>query len=192
MMFVGRRLGCLDYNDMIIPLRYRLAIFRIVSDFIMSIPLHFIRKAFFRMTIKSLGKHVYVGRYVDVRRPSRIVIGDNVVINSRVLLDGRNGLVIGNNVDIAQEVNIWTMQHDYNDDYHSLSGGETNIGDYVWLCSRCTILPHVKIGKGVVVACGAVVTKDVQEMNVVGGVPAKKIAERKSGLHYILNYSPIY
>ena len=176
----------------IIPLRYRFAIFRIVYDFIMSMPLHFIRKAFFRVRVKSCGKHVYVGRYVDVMRASRIIIGDNVVINKRVLLDGRNGLVIGNNVDIAQEVNIWTMQHDYNDDYHSCSGGETYIGDYVWLCARCTILPHVKIGKGAVVACGAVVTKDVQEMIVVGGVPAKTIAERKSGLHYILNYSPFY
>lgn len=177
---------------MIIPLKYRVALIRITCDLIMSFPFHIIRYAFFRKIVKSCGKHVYIGRNVDIRRPSRIVIGDHVVINSRVLLDGRNWLVIGNNVDIAQEVNIWTMQHDYNDDYHSCVGGETYIDDYVWLGSRCTILPGVKVGRGAVVACGAVVTKDIQEMNVVGGVPARILAERKSGLLYTLDYTELY
>ena len=156
----------------------------------MSVPIHAVRKAFFRRIVKSCGKDVYIGRHVDIKRPSRITIGDHVFINKRVLLDGRNGLVIGDNVDIAQDVNIWSMQHDYNDDYHSTEGGETVIGDYVWLCSRCSVLPHVNIGRGAVVACGAVVTKDVEKMTVVGGVPAKKIATRKSRLLYTLSYKP--
>ena len=165
-----------------------LHIFWITYRFIMSIPIHIIRKAFFRKIVKSCGKNVYIGQNIDVIRPSQIVIGDNVFINKRVLLDGRNHLVIGNNVDIAREVNIWTRHHDYNDDYHLVKGGETIVGDYVWLCSRCTILPHVRIGRGAVVACGAVVTKDVPEMDVVGGVPAKRIAARKSRLLYTLQY----
>lgn len=173
-------------------LRYRFALSKITCDFIMSIPLHFIRKAYFRKIVVSCGEHVYIGRNVDIMNPSGIIIGDYVVINKRVLLDGRNHLVIGNNVDIAQETNIWTLQHDFNDDYHSCKGGETYICDYVWLCSRCIILPGVKVGRGAVVACGAVVTKDVQEMYVVGGVPAKKIAERESGLQYTLDYSELY
>jgi maltose O-acetyltransferase len=124
-----------------------------------------------------------------VRKPSKIIIGDHVVINKRVVLDGRNGLVIGNHVDIAQETNIWSMQHDFNDDYNSCIGGSTFVDDYVWLASRCTILPGVKIGRGSVVACGAVVTKDIPEMTVVGGVPARKIADRKSKLLYELSYT---
>lgn len=169
--------------------RLKFVLFWITYGFIMSIPLHIVRKTFFRMVVKSCGKHVYIGRNVDIRMRSGIIIGDHVVINKRVVLDGRNKLVIGNNVDIAQEVNIWTMQHDYNDDYHSCEGGETVIGDYVWLGSRCTILPNIKVGRGAVVACGAVVTKDVKEKTVVAGIPAKKIAERKSGLCYTLNYT---
>jgi Acetyltransferase (isoleucine patch superfamily) len=53
------------------------------------------------------------------------------------------------------------------------------IEDYVFIGPRAIILPGVKIGKGAVVAAGAVVTKDVAPFSVVGGVPAKIIGERK-------------
>ena len=47
------------------------------------------------------------------------------------------------------------------------------IGDDVWIGRRAMIMPWVKIGNGVVVAAGAVVTKDVPDFAIVGGVPAK-------------------
>lgn len=49
------------------------------------------------------------------------------------------------------------------------------IENYVWLASRVTVLPGVTIGRGAVVAAGAVVTKDVPPLAIVGGVPAKII-----------------
>ena len=52
------------------------------------------------------------------------------------------------------------------------------IGDFVFIGPRAIILPGVKIGRGAVVAAGAVVTKDVSEYMVVGGVPAEVIGER--------------
>lgn len=165
-------------------------IYVISCDFMMSIPIHHIRKLYFRTIIKSCGKHVYVGRNIDIRSPRGIVVGDYVVINKRVLLDGRHGLTIGNNVDIAQDAYLWTRHHDYNDDYHSGIGGGTFIDDYTWICCRSNILPGVKIGKGAVVASNAVVVSDVPPMTVVGGVPAKKIAERTSKLLYKLDFHP--
>ncbi len=130
-------------------------------------------------------------RHVEFINPSNISIGDNVVINKKVLLDGRGGkLVIGNNVDIAQEVNIWTLEHDVNDNMHKEKPGDVIIEDFVWIASRVTILPGVKIGKGAVVACGAVVTKDVPSLSIVGGIPARIIGYRKNNLSYKLDYSP--
>ena len=56
------------------------------------------------------------------------------------------------------------------------------IGNDVWIGGNCTILPGVTIGNNVVVAAGAVVTKDVPDNCVVGGVPAKVIRELENDI----------
>jgi acetyltransferase-like isoleucine patch superfamily enzyme len=124
---------------------------------------------------------------------NQIQIGENCVINRDCLLDGRKGkIIIGDNVDIARGVWIFTLEHDPHDDYHGNIAGDVIIEDYVWIASRATILPGVKISRGALVAAGAVVTKDVPEMKIVGGVPAKVIGERKSKLKYKLNHFPFF
>ena len=57
-----------------------------------------------------------------------------------------------------------------------------NIGNDVWIGGNCTILPGVTIGNNVVIAAGAVVTKDVPDNSVVGGVPAKVIKQIENDL----------
>ena len=129
----------------------------------------------------------------EIRNPRNIEIGDNNVFNRKVMLDGRGGkLIIGNNVDIAQETNIWTLEHDVNDDYHHDKPGDVIIEDYVWVASRVTVLPGVKIGRGAVVAACAVVNSDVNEMDIVGGVPAKVIGKRSSRLLYKKFHRPFF
>lgn len=57
--------------------------------------------------------------------------------------------------------------------------GEVRIGNDVWIAANAIILPRVAIGDGAVVGAGAVVTKDVPPMAIVGGVPARVIGFRK-------------
>ena len=128
---------------------------------------------------------------VEARKPSQIKLGSNVVINRGVLLDGRGGpLTIGDNVDIAQDTVIWTLGHDPHDDYHRDKPGPVTIGDYAWIGHRAIIMPGVTIGRGAVVAAGAVVTRDVPPMAIVGGVPAKVIGIRRSKMLYTMCYRP--
>jgi maltose O-acetyltransferase len=87
-------------------------------------------------------------------------------------------LVIGNHVDIASEVMIYNAQHDIESPGFLAVSGSVEIGDYVFIGPRSIILPGVNVGKGAVIAAGAVVTKDVLEQQIVGGVPAKVIGER--------------
>ena len=165
-------------------------LFLMFRQFFFSIPVYQIRVCFLRFFVKKMGKNVYVGRNVKIICPSGISIGDNVVINENVLLDGRCQLDIGSNVDIARDVAIWTLQHDYNDDYHCVKGAMVSIADYCWICYRATILPGKTIGRGAVVASNALVTRNVPALKVVGGVPAIEIATRKSNLKYNLVLKP--
>lgn len=157
----------------------------------MYIPFHVIRHFLISKTLSDIGRDCFFAMGVETRYGKNIRIGDHCIINKRVLLDGRGGsLTLGNNVDIAQEVNIWTLSHDPQDDQHTTRGADVVIEDYVWLASRATILPGVRIGRGAVVGAGSVVTRDVAPMSIVGGVPAVKIGERKSRLEYQLHHQP--
>ena len=60
-----------------------------------------------------------------------------------------------------------------------LGNGGLIIGDDVWIGTRAIILPGVTIGNGVIIGAGAVVTKDVPDYAIVGGVPARVIRLRK-------------
>ena len=157
----------------------------------MFIPFHAVRLFFIRRKLNGLGKGASFLMGLEVRDGRNVTVGDHVIVNARVLLDGRGGkLTIGNNVDIGQETNVWTLEHDPHDDQHRAIGADVTVEDHVWIASRVTILPGVRIGRGAVVASGAVVTKDVPAMAIVGGIPAKVIGERRSGLDYQLNYKP--
>lgn len=158
----------------------------LVTESIMWLPFYCIRHLWLRMFGIKMGQHNAIKRNVEIRFPQRISIGDYTTINKRVLLDGRGGIIIGSNVDIAQDAYIWTVEHDYNSPDYCGRPEMVVIEDYVWIASRATILPGVHIGKGAVIASGAVVTKDVPENAIVGGVPARIIGERKPVYTYHL------
>ena len=162
---------------------YFAAIKWIALSLISILPSHLIRNFLLRlMGMKIRGATLY--SHFFIRDPSQITIGEGTVIGHGVTLDGRCGITVGKNVNFSSEVMVWTLQHDYNDPSFSAVGGAVIIEDYAWISVRAIILPNVKIGRGAVVAAGAVVTKDVPPYTVVGGVPAKKIGERNKNLDY--------
>ncbi len=165
----------------------RLGIFGLYlfNGWLTHVPFHAIRLWCWRRMLGRLGQAPGFLMGVEVRTPRNVIIGDHVVINRKVLLDGRGGLlVIGHNVDIAQEVAIWTLEHDVHDDLHRAVGAGVTIEDFAWIGFRAVIMPGVRIGRGAVVAAGAVVTRDVPPMAIVGGVPARAIGVRRSALGY--------
>ena len=112
-------------------------------------------------------------------------------INS--FLDGRDKLTIGDHVDIASDVMIYNSEHDLDSPDFSARTEPVSIGDYCFIGPRVIILPGVNIGKGAIVGAGAVVTKDVENFAIVGGVPAKVIGERKNkNPNYILGRARLF
>ncbi len=158
---------------------YAVGLYYLGLRFTAALPSMHLRNLILR-SLYGLNLHkgaVLMGRF-DLRRPRRIHIGRGTVVGDRCELDGREGLSIGQNVNISSEVKIYTLQHDYRLPGFPNSGGPVTVEDYAWLSTRCTILPGVTVGRGAVVAAGAVVTKDVAPLTVVGGIPATVIAQR--------------
>ena len=109
-----------------------------------------------------------------------VTIGDNTRIGIHCTIIGP--VCIGNNVNLAQGITVTALNHNFADtnrriDEQGISTNPVVIGDDVWIGANAVILPGVTIGRHVVVAAGAVVTKDVPEYSVVAGVPAKVIKE---------------
>ncbi len=157
----------------------------LLNHCIIYLPSHAIRIFALKLYGVKIGSGNFFRMYLKFLNPKNILFGNNNSINQKVLFDGRGGkIVIGNNVDIGYETNIWTLEHDPNSDAHVTVAGDVIIEDYVWIASRVTILPGIKIEKGAVVASGSVVTKNISAMSIVAGVPAKVIGHRKSTLNY--------
>lgn len=156
---------------------------------IVYIPSHIVRISILKYIFRAkIGKHVSFYMGTEIRSPWKLRIANSSIIGHNVILDARRGLTIGENVNIGSEVMIWSLHHDYNDPGFKAVGGKVVIENYAWLCARAIILPGVTIGKGAVVAAGAVVTKDVDAYAIVGGIPATKIGERDvNALQYTLS-----
>lgn len=143
----------------------------------------FMLKHVFRMDIE---RDVVIYGGFTMRAPWNISVGKGTVIGNYSHLDGRNGIVIGENVNFSTSACIYTEQHDINDPYfRSLnSGGKVVINDRAWISSRTTVLPGITVGEGAVLASGAVAVRDLDPFTVYGGVPAKKIGDRSKDLRY--------
>ncbi|MDD5147106.1 MAG: DapH/DapD/GlmU-related protein [Candidatus Daviesbacteria bacterium] len=157
------------------------------------VPSHLFRLFFYSLAGVKIGKGSRIHIGARFFYPVNVRIGEGSILGDNIFLDGRDKLIIGNHTDIASGVMILNSEHDINsEDFHAISS-PVEIGDYVFIGPRAIILPGVKIGKGAVVAAGAVVTKDVGEFQIVGGVPAEVIGERKSkDLHYRLGRARLF
>ena len=128
------------------------------------------------------GSNVNIEKNADFGSGANISIGKNsgIGINCKV----RGPLTIGENVMMGPDCVILTSTHNFErTDIPMIEQGgavkKVTIGDDVWIGTRAIILPGVTIGNGVIIGAGAVVTKDVPDYAIVGGVPARVIRMRK-------------
>ena len=150
------------------------------------VPSHHVRRFFYRISGMSIGNGSAIHMGAVFYDPKNIKIGKDSIIGEGAVLDGRDKLVIGDHVDIVWEVMIYNAEHDVQSSDFPAISSPVFIEDYVFIGPRAIILPGVKIKKGAVVGAGAVVTKDVEEFTIVGGVPAKPIKDRIKNLNYRL------
>ena len=147
----------------------------------------------------SIGKHCTLGCLLQTRFGGKIVIGENTYIGQNTIIQAKESVKIGNCVIIANNTLIvdnnnhptepdlrykMSMCEDFlHDELWSWKYAESKpiiIEDNVWIGRDCRILKGVTIGKGSIVALGAVVTKDVPPYTIVAGNPAKVVKKLSS------------
>jgi acetyltransferase-like isoleucine patch superfamily enzyme len=111
-----------------------------------------------------------------------VIIGDHTRIGLHNTVIGP--VTIGNHVNLAQGITVTALNHNVNDitktiGEQGVTTKQVVIKDDVWIGANAVILPGVTIGRHSVVAAGAVVTKDVPDYTIVGGVPAKTMRRIK-------------
>ena len=106
---------------------------------------------------------------------NRVKFGKGVFLNHSAILSASGGIEFEDGVMAAPGLRIATINHDMYDRHINYTYGKVTVKKNAWLGLNVTICPRVTIGKYAVVAAGAVVTKDVPDYAVVGGVPAKVI-----------------
>jgi len=143
------------------------------------IPSHCFRRFCYRLSGIKIGKGSTIHMWANFFNPKGIEIGEDTIIGDHCFLDGRAPIKIGNHVDIASQVLIYNSKHDINDPEFKAVEAPVEIEDYVFIGPRAIIMPGKKIGRGAVVAAGAIVTHDVPPGKIVAGVPARIIGERK-------------
>lgn len=148
-----------------------------------SAPVVKIRSYLCRHLFRNIGININIQKNVYFGKGNNISIGDNSGIGEDSILGQDDEIRIGNNVLIGPRLMIFTQNHNFSDRTKLIrEQGATRkpvkIEDDVWIGARVIILPGVILGRGSVVAAGAVVTKSCPPYSVIGGVPAKIIGNR--------------
>lgn len=137
-----------------------------------------------RSSALNIGDCTFIRPYALIKADGgKVTIGQRCTINDFSFLNGVGDIVIGNDVHIASHVVIVSMNHIFKDPAKLIAEqGSSKIGitieDDVWIGTSVLILDGVTIGKGSVIAAGAVVTKSVPPYSVAAGVPASVIKKR--------------
>ena len=145
------------------------------------------RNAFYEVTLTGGCPGIHTLPSVAIYYPRNVRLGRNVFLNQGVYIVASEKITLGDNVLVGPYAIINSGSHRYcdsgrliRDQGHKLAPIE--IGDDVWIGAHAVIMPGVRLGRGCVIAAGAVVTKSVEPNVVIAGVPATVVICRREPL----------
>lgn len=141
-----------------------------------------VRRILAKRIFRFCGDGVIFHHNVLFSRGSNISVGDHSLINRYVMLDDRADLTIGSFVMVAAGVTIETHTHPFDDfslpiAYGGRSGLPVTVGDNSVLGYNAVLMAGVNVGYRCIIGANSVVTKDIADCTVAGGVPAKPIKQ---------------
>ncbi len=136
------------------------------------------RAALLRLFGARVGRHVHVYPSARIYLPWNLEIGDEASIGEWALVYNLGRVTIGAQATVSHGAHLCAGTHDYSDPALPLQRVPIVVGSAAWVCSDAFVGPGVRIGPGAVVAARAVVVKDVDAWQVVGGNPARVLKVR--------------
>lgn len=135
-----------------------------------------------------IGEDVVIDSFVKIKPAGGsgdVHVGPKTVINSGCVLYTGNGISIGKGAAIAANCTFAPVNHEYKDRQRPIreqgfrpSKGGIVIGDDVWIGANCVLLDGTVIGTGCVIAAGSVVRGTLEPYGIYGGNPLAKVGER--------------
>lgn len=138
-----------------------------------------LKPSILRMFGAQVGKNVTIKPNVRIKYPWRLSVGDHVWIGQEAWIDNVVEVRIGNHVCVSQRVYLCPGGHDQRSRGFELNSRPIVLEDGSWVAAGSLVLRGVTVGANALVAAGSTVTRDVPPAKVVGGCPAKVIADRE-------------
>ena len=128
---------------------------------------------------KKCGKGLQIGKGVIINNPGHLSVGNNCYISHYCYIQAKGNVYLNDNVIIGPMSIVASSNHIFKDGIVINKGDSRpiEIGEGTWCGGHVVITSGVSIGKGVLIAAGAVVTNDIENNIMVAGIPAKKIKE---------------
>lgn len=162
---------------------YKGLVFYFINHILNKIPSRKFRMFFYHhLSSKKISRKSTIGLGVWILDIRGIELGDYSNINFNSILDGRgDGINIGKNVDIAPQVNIWSLGHNPKSLNHEIISKKVIIEEGCWLANRVIVLPGTYLKKNTVVAAGSLVHGSYDECSILTGKKAMKYGDSFTG-----------
>ena len=124
--------------------------------------------------------------------PGGVQIGNRTIINEFCHLDGRGGLIIGNDTSISIYSKFITASHKLDSEIFEYFQNRTIIGDNVWIGANATVLDNSIIENFSVIGAGSVFKGKTEQNDVWTGNPSKLLKKRNIEEQYTIEYDPYF
>lgn len=162
----------------------------ILNCIVNRIPSWHLRRFLYSSMGLKIGKNARIGIKSIVVCPERIIIGNGTIVNEFCHLDGRGGLIIGDNSSISIYTKIITASHKLNSNVFEYICDRVEVGSNVWIGAGAIVLDGSRIENGSVIGAGCIFKGVAKEREVWVGNPARMIKKRTLDDKYSITYRP--